>query len=464
MVNPRSHLPFLSLTVVLSLSTVVLLIAPHAAQCSDPASVAYDCLCESPVRLTGPVCDCGCEAENVETLNAVHILPEIHKLLNSTFFSYFKLNLGCECPFWPDDGMCALRACAVDSACSDQEVPKEKKINPDTMVSTRQKTALSRIDDFVDQGKFTQWEETSNVWTQLEQEDKSTFVSLHRNPERFTGYAGANARRIWKAIYDENCFELSELECTEKRVFYRVISGLHASISAHLSYDFMFKDGTWGPNLELFDDRVGKHKDRLENMYFVYLVVLRSVMRAGPALLNYDFDTEHSDDAFIPEYIKALTSPEAVADLCPMTFDESQLFRGPDAAVLRDQVRSKFYNISRIMDCVGCDRCKLWGKVQTLGIGTALKLLFTEDDLEGEVKSLHRSEVIALFNVLGRLSESVEIATEMRALRLRNVLAGYGTGAVLSLFLALFVILVVKVCRRRKRRQANSVKESKKND
>lgn len=30
------------------------------------------------------------------------------------------------------------------------------------------------------------------------------------------------------------------------------------------------------------------------------------------------------------------------------------------------------------MDCVSCDKCRLWGKLQTHGMGTALKILFTE--------------------------------------------------------------------------------------
>ncbi len=38
--------------------------------------------------------------------------------------------------------------------------------------------------------------------------------------------------------------------------------------------------------------------------------------------------------------------------------------------VLREQFVQKFQNISRIMDCVGCEKCKLWGKLEILGIGT----------------------------------------------------------------------------------------------
>lgn len=32
------------------------------------------------------------------------------------------------------------------------------------------------------------------------------YVDLVNNPERYTGYKGPLAWRIWKAIYEENCF------------------------------------------------------------------------------------------------------------------------------------------------------------------------------------------------------------------------------------------------------------------
>ncbi len=80
------------------------------------------------------------------------------------------------------------------------------------------------------------------------------YVDLSLNPERFTGYVGISARRVWRAIYEENCFDESESslskmskqgmvlpdtmaevlymdgeipheQCLEKRVYYKVISG-----------------------------------------------------------------------------------------------------------------------------------------------------------------------------------------------------------------------------------------------
>jgi len=32
-----------------------------------------------------------------------------------------------------------------------------------------------------------------------------TYVNLQLNPERYTGYTGPSARRIWDSVYSENC-------------------------------------------------------------------------------------------------------------------------------------------------------------------------------------------------------------------------------------------------------------------
>ncbi len=52
---------------------------------------------------------------------------------------------------------------------------------------------------------------------------------------------------------------------------------------------------------------------------------------------------------------------------CPVPFDEGQLWKGDNAQHLQEQLRSGFHDITRVMDCVGCEKCKLWGKLQLLG-------------------------------------------------------------------------------------------------
>jgi len=48
-----------------------------------------------------------------------------------------------------------------------------------------------------------------------------------------------------------------------------------------------------------------------------------------------------------------------------------------EQGLLLEEIQDKFYNISRIFDCIGCDKCRFNGKVQIKGLGTAMKILFS---------------------------------------------------------------------------------------
>ena len=103
------------------------------------------------------------------------------------------------------------------------------------------------------------------------------------------------------------------------------------------------------------------------------------------------------------------------------------MFAGGNARHLKEEIRNKFKNITRIMDCVGCERCKIWGKLQTTGIATALKILFSSHDdwssvpvINGKRFSLTRSEIVALFQSLCKLSNSLIYLTEFRGVNARE--------------------------------------------
>jgi ERO1-like protein alpha len=53
---------------------------------------------------------------------------------------------------------------------------------------------------------------------------------------------------------------------------------------------------------------------------------------------------------------------------------------------------------SEIMDCVACESCKVHAKLNILGIGTALKILFSAPDKrESVIHNLQRNEIIVRF-------------------------------------------------------------------
>lgn len=227
----------------------------------------------------------------------------------------------------------------------------------------------------------------------VEQEDAdSEYVDLLLNPERYTGYRGESARKIWRSIYMENCFrpgkEITSYiksdkvngMCLEKRVFYRVLSGLHTSINIHLCSQYLLSEkqkdlnlispnGYWGPNVNEFHKRFspetsnGEGPQWLKNLYFIYLLEMRALVKASSYLENHKYYT--GNDTNDEDVRLALQDMLGVLNSFPNHFNESSMFTpGTKAAHLKEQFKQHFRNISRIMDCVGCDKCKLWGKLQ----------------------------------------------------------------------------------------------------
>ena len=122
--------------------------------------------------------------------------------------------------------------------------------------------------------------------------------------------------------------------------------GLHASISIHICNEYLDQQtGLWSPNLQCFINRLATHPERLSNVYFNAVLLLRAVARAAPYLEAYDIgvaptgkkldarglalreDDRHAKDNF-----------REVLDLARQGglehgFDEGDFFTGPDAVV-----------------------------------------------------------------------------------------------------------------------------------
>ena len=85
------------------------------------------------------------------------------------------------------------------------------------------------------------------------------------------------------------------------------------------------------------------------------------------------------------------------------SFSEGNLFKKePEIA---QEFAEHFKNItSNIMDCVACEKCRLWGKIQIHGVGTAFKILTHEERLPIH---LTRHEITSLVNAITKHSRSI---------------------------------------------------------
>ena len=450
---------------------------------------------------------CGATFSAVEQTNRI-VRPIISNLVKTDYFRYYKIDLWNEnCPFVDDDsGMCGNHACSVDPVEDESEIPEfwrtqylsrlakdsystENSLDIDEEISNSCVTNDGPVSSVLGYMKNT----TPKHEYELDNEDNQdycypddesndspgVYVSLVDNPERFTGYSGSHASKIWRAIYQENCFgyagdtkyslnpatlyqfeetsvdhasqmpfgvsqlervmmdtnkyEIQEVggeigreamntesQCVEQRFFYRLLSGLHASISTHLCYDHLNKtSGEWGPNENCFMNRVGNHPERISNLYFNYAMVARSISKLRNYIDDLYFCREDvtSDNSTRKQLLLLARASDG-----RHIFNETLAFATPEAKALKDEFRKRVKKVSALMNCVGCDRCRLWGKVQVAGYGTALKILFElpekpEDDIELSNKvlsSFRRSELVALVNVFDRLSKSIEAVQYFR--------------------------------------------------
>ena len=381
---------------------------------------------------------------------------------------------------WDDEsGTCGNIACKVDTLEDEHDIPEiwrakelsklegPKVAHPNRQKQKerdRQRPLQGGLGEDVGESCVVEYDDECDERDYCVPEDESAtakgdYVSLVDNPERFTGYAGSN---VWDAIYQENCFSkdtpltrpprslgvfqaandlrhviqvgapTSDLalddECLEKRVFHRIISGMHTSISAHICADYLNKTtGKWGPNLECYRERLAPYKERISNLYFNYALLLRSVTKLRTYLKGYTFCSgDIEQDIMTKQRVLTLAS---VAVSQPPFFDESVMFQDPDivSGGLKEDFRNRFRNVSRLMDCVGCDKCRLWGKLQTVGYGTALKILFEYDEEKnGENPTLKRTELVALVNTLDRVSTSLTALKGMQSMVERRANAAEG--------------------------------------
>jgi len=372
-----------------------------------------------------------CDVDAVQKGNVAQLNPILKDLVNTTFFRIFRVNVEGTCEYWQ------VESAAEETASDGLAFGADDDEALDRSMTTAEKAMSLERDSEAESGCEFE-EDLPTYWADMCSGETSRAgliedVNLIKNPERNTGYNGSH---IWEAMYSENCFEVGNSlprgrfrvgqpdMCYEERVLYKLLRGWHTSTSISIFKEFYApgarKNGVWAPNVEKYMEVLGHKSDRLKHLHFSFVVVLRAIKKAAPFLESYPYTSGDGQDTSTTKALVRRLLDSQVLSLCsPLfeAFDETRLFGSnspespEDRILLKRKFKSVFKNITALVDCVQCRRCRLHAKLFSLGLGTALKILLTPPELIASTTA--RDEVVALINVLWKLSDSMEAAEKL---------------------------------------------------
>lgn len=351
--------------------------------------------------------------------SSLPVLDVLNVISASPYFRYFKINSYKECPYWAVNLLCSSseNACNV-CKCDKQSIPRAFQTSYD--MSNIEIPSDSIFQSVPHPLNADSW----GAWLGIEAEDDGAgeYVDLLQNPEGNTGYSGPGASNVWRAIFQENCLPFEKKEdCHAFKLPRILFSGLHTSILLHVATNF-FRDeklnssnrvaGLYNnpnisflPNCNMFLSRIASQDEYLENLKILYLFVLKSIQLSRESFL-YDLSSYNSgdnheetvEDRKLKDHLLRLFEMEPVASNCL----QEKLLSENAPANTRGEIIFLLSNVTRLMDCVECQKCRIWGKLETKGLATALNIVFDQN-----TTMLNRAEKVSLINLAKQLSFAV---------------------------------------------------------
>jgi hypothetical protein len=329
--------------------------------------------------------------------------PILDDLSRQNFFRYFRVDISRDCPFQMNDALCTAKTnCQLTCECPLDKLP-QIWIKEDMKLKENLAFSPIKLYDVMKPQNHVQ-----DPWSFDQINDNTIYVDLQTDREMFTGYQGQS---IWKVIYEENCMNLSK-QCGEDNLLYKIVSGMHASVSSHLSefyVNFDEQSQSIRPNEFMYYHKVGAYPERLKNLAFAVQILLRAYVRYIDLIEDFSIDTgDFSEDMKTKQLLQRLSA--VLTNIKDIKFNQDQIFgQHLSEATQKTAYLQYFRNITQVMDCVDCVKCKVYGKMQVLGAGVALRIMLKDNEVK-----LTRNELVAFVNTLNKWSESLLIIERMK--------------------------------------------------
>ncbi|KYN98882.1 putative endoplasmic reticulum oxidoreductin [Plasmodium gaboni] len=390
--------------------------------------------------------------------DAYRVYPILKELKQKDYFRVFKVNLHLSCKaFLKGNEKCKeIKKCSV-CECEQDEIPYNFRTNEIEIIENKM-TNEDLKKTFIESKLY---KDILGIYAPSN-EGFISYVDLVYNSPSFTAYEGRN---IWNMIYKENCFQNEKSECEEMNSFYKIISGMQSNIAVlsseyfYLKNDFVFgeiqmnnkfnndylKNLNYDYSVTFFKEKIGLYPERIENLYFTFAILLRSMCRLKSLFkqckCNSGYEQNDKEavrllDDLLENFYHSCSSKEFLEPLFPQ--------HGKD-------ILSKFMNITNILDCVPCVKCRLHGKLKT----TALQIALVEGVSDEHIGSLERNEITALINALYYFADSILIINkfEDRLKLKKTIFIFYVLSFSLFLFLVIYSIVFLTIRNYKKKKK-----------
>ncbi|CRG96288.1 endoplasmic reticulum oxidoreductin, putative [Plasmodium gallinaceum] len=389
--------------------------------------------------------------------DAYKVYPILKELKQKDYFRIFKVNLHISCKFLKISEKCKeMKKCSV-CECDDDKIPYNFRTNEIEIIEDK----LSNEDLKKTFTESKLYNDILGIYAPSN-EGFLSYVDLVYNSPCFTAYEGKN---IWDMIYKENCFINADRQCEEMNSFYKIISGMQSNIAVLSSeYYYLKNDNILEENklnnkfsfdqypklnydysVSFFKEKIGLYPDRIENLYFTFAILLRAMCRLKSLFKQCKCNSGYEEDD--KAAVKLLN------ELLENSYHScsSKEFLEPLFPTQGKEILSKFKNITKILDCVPCVKCRLHGKLKT----TALQIALVEGVSNEHIGSLERNEITALINALYYFADSIIIIHKFQErLKLRKtIFIFYLLSFLLFTFLIIYSVIFVTIRNYKKKRK-----------
>lgn len=227
-------------------------------------------------------------------------------------------------------------------------------INRNLTSSNFEFTKTIPIQNYTGSSKWSDWIFDDN------KDQESYYVDLLKMPEVFTAYDQSN---IWNEIVYGNILRMDFPQPgAHERLMNRLVSGLLASCNTHVSMFYLnnienknvIKEGfeaLFYVNHTEFYNSVGKHPDRVRNLFYLYMFLIHTIDQIQPFVPKYMYNSTSSKEnkeiqskmLWLGHYINGLQDPEYIA---------SDLFRYMGMKEIRQIIKPQFRNMTQLFECI----------------------------------------------------------------------------------------------------------------